>query len=321
MQMPQPEISIIMITYNHGPYIGKAIESVIAQSVFQQTELLIGDDCSQDETFKIASSFAAQYPDNIHLFRSSPEPLGPHRNFERLCRAMRAPFVAFLEGDDWWIDPHKLETQLALLKAHNACSFCGAYTEVVDERDLSMRSKSSLKLIKPSQEGDELDFSALIRGFHFHISSVLMRSTALMMPDWIYSQYCLDRPLYLLAAQHGNAVVLHRVVSVYRQHGTGVWASRSAWERAQRSWSLFHTFMQVFPARYCILFRRTLSEILWSYLPEVLYQKEPVPRAQARKIIHLSVVESPYQRLLLKPRLTLAALYYAYLRLPHGSAS
>ena len=57
MSMSNPTISVVMAAYNVEKYIGEAIESVLAQS-FHDWELIIVDDCSTDNTYKIARQYA-----------------------------------------------------------------------------------------------------------------------------------------------------------------------------------------------------------------------------------------------------------------------
>jgi len=59
-------VSVEMITYNHGPYLAEAIEGVIAQKTDFPIELVIGEDCSTDNTRDIALDYQRRYP---HLIR------------------------------------------------------------------------------------------------------------------------------------------------------------------------------------------------------------------------------------------------------------
>ena len=51
-----PLVSVIMPTYNHGKFIGKAIESALSQS-YKNLELIIVDNYSEDNTEEIVTSF------------------------------------------------------------------------------------------------------------------------------------------------------------------------------------------------------------------------------------------------------------------------
>jgi glycosyltransferase involved in cell wall biosynthesis len=257
-----PRISVLMLTRNHGPFIGQAIASVQAQTLWPQLELLIGDDDSCDGTTEIARVAAAQHPQRVRVWTSPHGALGFHRNFARLLTAARAPYVAFLEGDDWWCDPEKLALQLAMLTASPELAFCGCRT----------RLWPAPGEIGPPPGTRRLGFDDLVRGYSFHTSSVLMRRSAVALPPWIFNQYCLDRPLYLLAACHGDAGVLDRVTSVYRQHSGGVWSSLTPLQQARRSAALFAAMAQAFGPERAPLFDQALGPILSSYLERALGQ-------------------------------------------------
>ncbi len=61
----QPVVSVLMLAYNHAPYLAQAIDSVLAQQIDVPIELLIGEDCSTDNTREIALRYQAEYPDLI----------------------------------------------------------------------------------------------------------------------------------------------------------------------------------------------------------------------------------------------------------------
>jgi glycosyltransferase involved in cell wall biosynthesis len=301
MPAQTPLVSVLMLTRNHGPYIPKAIASVQAQSL-KAWELLIGEDGSTDTTAIIAHAAAAG-DHRIRVFNSSCVALGFHRNFERLLEAAQARYVAFLEGDDWWCEPRKLELQVALLEQDTTLSFCGGRTRVLDQRQAL--SQTPTREIGPPAGRHRLDFEQLIDGYSFHFSSVLMRRKAVELPGWIFHQYCLDRPLYLLAACHGEAGVVDACLSVYRLHQGGVWASLSPLQQSRRSRALFAVFCCQFPRRYRRRFRLSLSHILWSYLAEAIRQRL---RWQTLAILVMGVQAAPRLRLLRQPRPTLGSL-------------
>lgn len=303
-------VSVLMLTYNHGAYLQHAIASVQAQSL-HAWELLIGEDNSSDNTAEIAHKAAAA-DRRIRVFTSPGGSLGFHQNFTRLLEASHAPYVAFLEGDDWWSESHKLEAQVDLLDHDPTLSFCGGRTMVVDQRLVPGPHPAS---IGPPPGCLRLSFPDLIGAYSFHFSSVLMRRDALQLPDWIFRQYCLDRPLYLLAALRGDAAVIDQPVSVYRLHQGGVWAPLSPLQRARRSRSLFGSFRRHFPSRYRQLFQLTLSHILWSYLADAIAERR---RWQTLIIVLMGVEAAPRLRLLRHPRTTAGSLWRVIRPLPNG---
>ena len=290
-----------MLTHNHGSYLQQAIASVQAQSL-QAWELLIGEDASSDNTAILANNAAAG-DCRIKVFSSPGDAVGFHHNFARLLAAARAPYVAFLEGDDWWHEPRKLEWQVAMLQADPSLAFSGGCTRVLDQR--SNYGPHAAK-IGPAPGNDRLVPTDLIANYSFHFSSVMMCRQAVKLPSWIFSQYCLDRPLYLPAASQGDAGVIHAELSTYRLHGGGVWAPLSPLQRARRSRELFGAFCHHFPRPYRRQFHLTLSHVLWSYLADAIAQGQ---RWQTLMIVLMGVEAAPGLRLLRQPRLTIGSLW------------
>ena len=96
-------VSVLMPTYNHESFITYAIESFLRQEVNFRIELLIGDDCSTDNTSVIAQKFASQYPDKIHYFKYC-ENHGLMQNYKFLLEKAKGKYIAILESDYIWID-------------------------------------------------------------------------------------------------------------------------------------------------------------------------------------------------------------------------
>lgn len=289
-QPPVPVVSVLMLTRNHEAYLQQAIASVQAQT-FKHWKLLIGEDASSDSTAQVAAAAAAADPQRIQVLSSPQGALGFHHNFARLLAQARGVYVAFLEGGDYWIEPTKLEAQLALLRDEPSLAFCGGRTLVLDQRGPSPKEPS--REIGPPPGSHRIGFEQLIDSYSFHFSSVLMRRQAVELPAWIFPQYCLDRPLYLLAARKGDAGVLDQCLIIYRLHQGGLWAPLSPLQRAGRSRALIH--------------------ILWSYLAEALVQRR---RWQSLAILAMGVVAAPGLRFARQPRPTLGSLAKSLLTLP-----
>ncbi|MFM1811654.1 MAG: hypothetical protein RLZZ336_592 [Cyanobacteriota bacterium] len=293
-----PLVSVLMLTRNHGAFIEQAIASVQAQSLWPRLELLIGEDGSSDNTGERVAAAAQQHPQCIRVWTSPGGSLGFHRNFARLLASARAPYVAFLEGDDWWSDPHKLACQLAVLEQDPSLALCGCRT----------RQEPGGALIGPPPGTRRLGFAELVRAYSFHFSAVLMRRSAIELPPWIFAQYCLDRPLYLLAARHGDAGVVDAVMSVYRQHPGGVWSSLPPLQQARRSAALFAAMELAWEPALAPLFRQALPPILSSYLDQALRQGR---RGQAAVIALLIARRALVSRSQADPEAVWAALRWS----------
>lgn len=123
-----PVVSVNMVTYNHEPYIRQAIEGVMMQKTDFEFELVIGEDCSTDRTREICFEYQKRYPDKIrvlwcdHNLYRNPHPAGG--NYERNLAHCRGGFIALCEGDDYWIDPRKLQKQVDVMRNHLNVGLC-----------------------------------------------------------------------------------------------------------------------------------------------------------------------------------------------------
>ena len=117
------KVSVHMITYNHEKFIAQAIESALMQQVDFDYEIVIGEDCSTDRTREIVVAYQQRHPDKIRLLLHEQN-VGVSLNDIRVYRACRGEYVAWLEGDDYWTSPHKLQKQADFLDSHPACSAC-----------------------------------------------------------------------------------------------------------------------------------------------------------------------------------------------------
>lgn len=120
-----PVVSVLMLAYNHGPWIAEAIESVMAQDCGFAYELIIGEDGSSDDSRAIALHYQRLHPDRIRVVYP-PRNAGAHANHRRVFALARGEFVAYCEGDDYWCRRDKLSAQVALLRADEGAAMVHA---------------------------------------------------------------------------------------------------------------------------------------------------------------------------------------------------
>ncbi|MDX2097504.1 MAG: glycosyltransferase family 2 protein [Leptolyngbyaceae cyanobacterium bins.59] len=108
-----PEISVIVCTYNRARYLSDCIESVVHQT-FQNWELIIVDDGSQDDTFVIVNTYLQKF-NNIRYLKHQNRKQAIAKNVG--IQASFAPYLTFLDSDDSY-KPEHLESRLSYLKKH-----------------------------------------------------------------------------------------------------------------------------------------------------------------------------------------------------------
>ena len=112
-----PLVTVLVTTYNQEKYIAQALDSVLAQKTDFPFEIYVSEDCGTDGTRDILREYARRYPQIIRL-NLREKNVGISRNwYEGLCAA-RGDYVCTLEGDDWWLDDHKLQKQVDFLRTH-----------------------------------------------------------------------------------------------------------------------------------------------------------------------------------------------------------
>jgi NDP-sugar pyrophosphorylase family protein/glycosyltransferase involved in cell wall biosynthesis len=125
-----PVVSVLMTTYRHPIFIEKAIESIQEQTL-AQWELIIVDDSEDNATEEAVKPLMAR-DSRIHYFhREKKGNIANASNFGLL--QARGEFIAILDDDDYWIDAHKLEKQVAFLRAHPDYLACGGWFISVNE--------------------------------------------------------------------------------------------------------------------------------------------------------------------------------------------
>jgi|GEM_PF-608710 len=108
-------VSVWIPTYFAGEYVREAIESILMQETEYTYEIVINDDCSGDDTWKIISEYASKYPSVISAVRNEKN-LGLSANVLATKLRCRGQYIVNLSGDDYWINKHKIQKQVDFLK-------------------------------------------------------------------------------------------------------------------------------------------------------------------------------------------------------------
>ena len=224
-----PKVSVLMVTYNHAKYIRQAIESVLAQKVNFPYELVIGEDCSHDETREIVSEYQGRHPDRIRLMLSETN-VGARQNFNRTFAACNGQYIAILEGDDYWTSFDKLQKQADFLDSFPSYSMVFHNVSVVREHE-----EDDSQSQWPGDLKETLTFYDLLQVNYICTLSVMFRrSTFHGIPPAFDSSIIGDWPIHLLNAEHGNVRYLKEVMGVYRIHNQGLSSrmNKIAWHKA-----------------------------------------------------------------------------------------
>ena len=128
-------VSIDCTTYNHGKYISDALDSFLMQNTNFKYEILVHDDASTDDTPKIIKEYESIYPDLIKPIYQKENQYSKGLRVSGInLRRARGKYIAVCEGDDYWIDPYKLQKQVDYMESHPECSMCTHAAYIVSGR-------------------------------------------------------------------------------------------------------------------------------------------------------------------------------------------
>ena len=123
-------VSIIISTYNGEKYIKRAIKSVLNQT-YQNIEIVVIDDGSIDETYKIISELSSN--DSRIIILKNENNLGFVKSLNKAISVSKGKYIARLDDDDLWIDERKLEKQVEFLDKHQDYALTGGGVIMVDK--------------------------------------------------------------------------------------------------------------------------------------------------------------------------------------------
>jgi glycosyltransferase involved in cell wall biosynthesis len=280
-----PLVSVTVPTYQHVNYIRNCLDGILTQNTDFPYEILLGEDGSTDGTREICKEYAEKYPNIIRLFLRDrdtscyrPKDIFVCFNWFFLLISARGKFVAICEGDDYWIDPDKLQKQVTFLEDNPECSWCFHPARIVyaDAKGLDC-------IVRPIPIPKNHKFSAkdIIRGgggFYITASSMFHTQAITPPPDWYLSASAGDYALALLASCKGEAGYIDDIMCVYRRNVPGSWSQRvSSWrnllihyrqtEDCLRSFNSFSSFRYEKYVNLKILQNKCDLFLLALYLP------------------------------------------------------
>jgi len=213
-----PVVSIFCITYNHEKFIRDAIEGFLMQETTFPVEIFIHDDASTDGTTEIIKEYAQKYPQLFRMVLQSENQYARKRFaflFEYLSR-QRGEFIAFCEGDDYWMSLSKLQKQVEILESDSTASvvFHNAWVKHTRSCHDYFQNRGLV--------GARFHLEEIIeREWFMATASLLFRRPPSVPAEIARYSMCGDMLLQIALCTIGDAVYLDEVNSVYRRHSQG----------------------------------------------------------------------------------------------------
>lgn len=223
-------VSVCVPTYRHARTIEKCLDSILEQETDFAYEILIGEDGSTDGTRELCAEYARKYPEKIRLFlhgRDNNIKINGHAsgrfNLLYLLSKANGEYIAICEGDDWWTDKNKLQTQVRAMSGFPGCNVSchAAYAE-------SARYSGNGGLIGYHGAEQKIIPAADVilsgGGFCATLAIMFRRKVIHKLPEWLIRAPVMDYYLLALASVDGGCLYIPITVGVY-----GNYAASESW--------------------------------------------------------------------------------------------
>ena len=209
-------VSIIMPSYNTASFIGKTIESVLAQT-YKNWELRIRDDRSKDETVTILNKYEKK-DERIKILRDDKGNLGFLKNFEELLFNAKEEFVLFSDQDDFWLK-NKLEKFVEKIRdldekvlskpllIHCNSLVCDDKLEIIKEEFIDSK-------IAKKTNSNIYFFEYIVQGSTSMVNKKMIKESLPFLKNVTLH----DRYFHLLSQFLGTRVFIDESLVKYRQH-------------------------------------------------------------------------------------------------------
>jgi glycosyltransferase involved in cell wall biosynthesis len=126
-----PRVSVIMPVYNDERFLGRAIESILAQTL-ADLELIVVNDGSTDGTAAVLERYSDPRLRKVHQANG-----GIACALNTAIGVAAAPYIARMDSDDIAL-PERLERQAAYLDAHPECGLVGSSCDLVSDEGVPL---------------------------------------------------------------------------------------------------------------------------------------------------------------------------------------
>ena len=207
------EMSVLVTTYNNENFIEECLNSVLSQNVNEPFQIILFDSASTDSTVEIARNILGSRTSNFQIVVDRENRFWQGSAYMlSAISSCQGEFIAFLDGDDFWIDNSKLEKQLRFLRSNPGVSVVGTSAEVWNQTQQVVE-----RVIPEVGKLGTFPGRDLAAENYLVNSSVMARNHYENIQTNFYSM-CLhkDYPLWAYLTQDSSFAVLPDITTRYR---------------------------------------------------------------------------------------------------------
>lgn len=284
------KMTIIVPSYNNGRYIRQSLDSILAQEVNFNYQIIITDDCSQDNSLQIIKEYSLKYSDKILALYSNKN----CRLFQNVLKALKemdSEYFCVLDPDDYWTDKKRLQKAVDFLDENSDYTIYAAnvYKLFNDGTTKIYHDYQGIRE-KTSTYTDFLKGKAVLsntpastyRNVYFGngIPAEYLGLTGTRFEEMFRA----DSARNLIHLKRGKAYFVNECVGCARYHGKGLASSLSEYERhitsAFAHIALFEFFGKENEADYARIIKNLYTIAIKLYLKELVTGTIPVMTEQ-----------------------------------------
>jgi glycosyltransferase involved in cell wall biosynthesis len=205
--------------YQQADFIEQTLQGFLGQRTDFPFEVLVRDDASTDGTAEVIADFAVRYPTIIRPVFETQNQWSVTKGLTVLRPLARGSYIALCEGDDYWIDPGKIQRQVRTLTERPQ--------DVVSHHEALVIEDGVVVKLGTLPESERRDRSAreLRHAAWLSLATMCFRNVPLVEPE--YKRNIANGDMFLIArlGEHGGAAYEEDLLpAVYRRHSGGVWS-------------------------------------------------------------------------------------------------
>lgn len=208
------KVSVCVVTYNQEKYIAECLQSILSQETSFDYEIIVGEDCSTDQTRKIIERLYEDNPGRL-LKNFHHKNVGAVANIVSTYKLAKGKYICHIDGDDY-ILPGKLQAQFDALEENSDCVICSHDMLVIDSEGNLLRPSFKRHTKKNNTLLDLIETLP----FFAHSSKMFVRNPFVHLWDKL-DPTTLDVEVHVEQAKYGNIYHIDNPLGAYRS-GTGV---------------------------------------------------------------------------------------------------
>lgn len=219
-------VSILCTTYNQEPYIKDALDGFLMQKTSFPFEVIVHDDASTDGARGILEDYEARF-DNVKVVyeevnKYDQRPRGGY--FQGLMEKFATgKYIALCEGDDFWTDENKLQSQFDYMESNPDCICCGHATIMANADD----TDHVLGILGCGDKEADISSDIVLSSVGMHTSSLFYKRglAEKYLEEWCLPNVIGDIPWLVWLCENGRVHYIPAKSSVYRVMAKGSYSA------------------------------------------------------------------------------------------------